>query len=161
MIRAVFPGSFDPVHYGHIDIARRAAKIFDELYIGVYATPQKNVLFSLDERIDMVKRALSDIPNIQVVGYSGLTTKFAESLGAKVMVRGLRVFSDFEYEFRLALTNQELNRDIETVSLITAHSHTFVASSTVKEVASLGGDVSSMVPDFVAEALIEKYSIKN
>ena len=159
MSRAIFPGSFDPIHYGHIDIARRAARIFDELLLCVYATPQKNVLFSVEERVHFAELALQDVPNIKVVTYEGLTVDFARKVGADVMVRGLRVFSDFDYEFRLALTNKKLDRNIETIALITDQDHTFISSSTVKEVISLGGDVSSMVPDYIEAALKEKYRI--
>lgn len=155
--RAIFPGSFDPIHNGHIDIARRAADIFDELILCIYATPQKNLLFSFEERLAMAQRVFADIPNITVEGYTGLTVDYARQVGAKCMVRGLRVFSDFDYEFRMALANKKLAPDIETVSLITTHQYTFVSSSTVKEVVSLGGDVSGMVPDFVRDELIRKY----
>ncbi len=155
--RAIFPGSFDPIHNGHIDIALRAAEIFDELIFCVYATPQKNLLFSFEERRDMAEKIFENVPNIKVQGYTGLTVDYARKVGAKCMVRGLRVFSDFDYEFRMALANKKLAPDIETVSLITGHEYTFVSSSSVKEVVSLGGDVSGMVPDMVKEALIKKY----
>lgn len=120
IITALFPGSFDPVHYGHLDIAVRASKLFDRLVVGVYASPDKRtVLFTQSERIEMFSRAVANYPNIEVVGYDGLTVQFAKKIGASVMVRGLRVFSDFDYEFRMALANQEIHPDIETVSLIT------------------------------------------
>ena len=153
MVKAVFPGTFDPIHYGHIDIARRASRLFDEVVMAVYDKPLKNLLFSPEERIDLVKQALSDNPKISVTGYSGLTMNFCRAIGAQVVVRGLRVFSDFEFEFRMALANQRLAPDIETIALITAEQHTFLSSSTVKEIAMLDGDVSSMVPPFVHKAL--------
>ena len=157
---AIFPGTFDPVHFGHINIAVRAAKIFDRLIVAVYETPSKNVLFSTEERVEMFQQALADYKAIQV-SYRGLTINFAKEVGAHVMVRGLRVFSDFDYEFRMALTNQELNPNIETVSLITNHQHTFISSTTVKEVAALDGDVSMMIPDFVVERLKKKLILKS
>jgi len=156
MVRALFPGTFDPIHYGHIDIAMRATRLFDELIMAVYDRPLKTLMFDPDERMALVMEAFKDTPNIRVMGYSGLTIDFARKLKAQVIVRGLRVFSDFEFEFRMALANQRIATDVETVALITAEEHTFLSSSTVKEIATLGGDVSSMVPPFVDEALRSK-----
>ena len=156
MVRAMFPGTFDPIHYGHIDIAVRATRLFDEVIMAVYDRPLKTLMFDPDERMALVLEAFKDTPGIRVLGYSGLTIDFARQMQAKVIVRGLRVFSDFEFEFRMALANQRIAADIETVALITAEQHTFLSSSTVKEIASLGGDVSSMVPAHVNEALKKK-----
>jgi len=153
MVRAIFPGTFDPIHYGHIDIAERAARLFDEVVMAVYDKPLKSLLFSPDERIALVKQAFADNKKIRVTGYSGLTVEYARKIGAQVIVRGLRVFSDFELEFRMALANHRLAEDIEIVALITAEEHTFLSSTTVREIAMLDGDVSSMVPPFVHEAL--------
>ncbi len=152
-VKALFPGTFDPIHYGHLDIARRAARLFDEVVIAVYDRPIKTLIFSPDERINLVREAVLDDRKISVVGYSGLTVDFCHKIGAQVIVRGLRVFSDFEYEFRMALANHRLAPDIEVVSLITNEEHTFLSSSTVREIASLDGDVSSMVPPHVDVAL--------
>ena len=156
MVKALFPGTFDPIHYGHIDIAERAARLFDEVIMAVYDRPLKSLMFLPDERMDLVKEAFKQNPKIKVTGYSGLTVDFCRKAGAQVIVRGLRVFSDFEFEFRMALANQRLATDIETVALITAEQHTFLSSSTVREIASLGGDVSSMVPPYVNAALKRK-----
>jgi len=156
MVRAMFPGTFDPIHYGHVDIASRAARLFDEVVMAVYDRPLKTLMFEPDERIALVVEAVKANPKIKVMGYSGLTIDFARRMKAQVIVRGLRVFSDFEFEFRMALANQRLATDIETVALITAEEHTFLSSSTVREIATLGGDVSSMVPPFVEQALRSK-----
>jgi pantetheine-phosphate adenylyltransferase len=156
MVRAMYPGTFDPIHYGHIDIAVRSARLFDEVVMAVYDRPLKSLLFEPEERIALVVEAVKDNPKIKVMGYSGLTIDFARKMKAQVIVRGLRVFSDFEFEFRMALANQRLATDIETVALITAEQHTFLSSSTVREIAALGGDVSSMVPPFVDKALRSK-----
>jgi len=157
MIRAVFPGTFDPIHYGHIDIARRAANLFDELVIAVYDRPLKNLLFSPEVRLKLVKDTFENDPKIKVMGYQVLTVDFCKQIGAKVIVRGLRVFSDFEHEFRMALANNRLAPEIEVVALITSGEHTFLSSTTVREIAALGGDVSSMVPPLVASALTDRF----
>ena len=156
MVRAMFPGTFDPIHYGHIDIATRATKLFDELVLAVYDKPLKSLLFTPEERIELVKQAFKDNPKIRVVGYSGLTVNMAHELDAQVIVRGLRVFSDFEFEFRMALANHRLAKDVESVAFITNEEHTFLSSTTVREIAILDGDISSMVPPFVQEALKNK-----
>lgn len=158
MIRALFPATFDPIHNGHIDIALRAVQLFDEVVVAVYATPQKTLLFPTDKRFALVKEAFKDEPKIRVTTYQGLTVNFAHEVSAQVIVRGLRVLSDFEYEFRLALANRQLDPHIETVSLITSKEHSFLASTTVREIASLGGDVSSMVPAHVNIALGERFA---
>ena len=156
MIRAVFPGTFDPIHHGHIDIARRASRLFDEVIVAVYNQPIKKLLFSPEKRIKLAELTLQSIPNVKTMGYSGLTVDFCHQIDAQVIVRGLRVFSDFEYEFRMALANYRLSPDIEVVALITKQDHTFLSGSTVREIAALNGDVSSMVPKVVEKALIAR-----
>ena len=158
MIRAVFPGSFDPIHNGHIDIALRASKLVDELIIAVYDKPLKHFLLSPEDRLALVVKVFAGNKKIKVTGYSGLTVNFCKSVDAQVMVRGLRVFSDFEYEFRMALANHRLVPDVEVLALITSEEHTFLSSTTVREIASLGGDVSSMVPKYVEEALKQRFA---
>lgn len=157
MVRAIFPGTFDPVHYGHIDIANRAIRLFDELVIAVYDRPLKSLMFPPEERIALVNETFKDQPKISIVGYSGMTVDFCRQIDAQVIVRGLRVFSDFEYEFRMALANHRLAPDIESIAFITDEDHTFLSSSTVREIASLGGDVSSMVPPHVEAALRNRF----
>jgi len=158
MIRAVFPGTFDPIHYGHIDIARRASRLFDEVIVAVYDQPIKKLLFLPETRIELAKIALKPITNIKTMGYSGLTVDFCHQIDAQVIVRGLRVFSDFEYEFRMALANHSLSPDIEVVALITNKDHSFLSGSTVREIAALDGDVSSMVPEYVEKALRDRFN---
>jgi pantetheine-phosphate adenylyltransferase len=158
MVRAIFPGTFDPIHFGHINIAERAVRLFDELIIAVYDKPLKSLLFPPEERIALVNETFKGYPKIRVIGYSGLTVKICQDLEAQVVVRGLRVFSDFEFEFRMALANHRLAPEIESVSLITDEEHTFLSSSTVREIAILGGDVSSMVPPHVEAALNRRVS---
>ncbi len=158
MVRAVVPGTFDPIHLGHMDIILRATHLFDEIIVAVYDRPLKSLLFSPQERIELVQQSFPETPHLTVMGFSGLTVEFGRKVNAKVIVRGLRVFSDFEYEFRMGLANHRLAPDIETVSLITNEDHTFLSSSTVREIASLGGDVSSMVPPHVKLALKERFT---
>lgn len=158
MTTAVYPGSFDPVTVGHLDIIDRASKIFDRLVIGVLINGSKRPLFTLDERVSMIRQALSAYDNIEVMSFSGLTVDFARRLDASVMVRGLRAVTDFDYELQLAQTNKKLAPDIETVFLSTSLQYAYLSSSIVKDVASYHGDISAFVPDFVAEKIYEKLS---
>lgn len=153
---AVYPGSFDPITNGHLDIALRAARLFDKLIIGVYDTPDKRILFSTEERLELVRQAVSGVPHIEVASYRGLTVDFATSVGAKLLVRGLRMVSDFEGEFEMALMNKKLCPDLELVCLMTSLQYQFLSSSLLKEVVGLGGDITSLVPEHVALALKKK-----
>ncbi|MCO5184762.1 MAG: pantetheine-phosphate adenylyltransferase [Anaerolineae bacterium] len=159
-IRAVYPGTFDPIHNGHIDIIKRAAEIFSELTVAVYdhGRPIKSVLFSVEERVEMIESVVGNRPNITILSYGGLTVDLARKINAKVIVRGLRVFSDFEFEFRMALANQRLAPEVEVVTLIAREQNTFLSGSTVREIASFHGDVSSMVPPNIAAALANKFN---
>jgi pantetheine-phosphate adenylyltransferase len=156
--RAVYPGSFNPVHFGHLDIIRRASRVFDELIVAVYRNPDKPILFNTEERIGMIERSIDDLTNVRVAPFSGLAVDYLASVDARIMVRGLRVFSDFEYEFRMGLANQRMSADLEVIHFMTSESFLHVSSTTVREIASLGGDVSSMVPDYVAEAMKKRYA---
>jgi pantetheine-phosphate adenylyltransferase len=158
MTVALYPGSFDPTHFGHIDIAHRAARIFDQVIVAVYDLPRKNLLFSVEERVALAQRAYGDSTNIRVATFSGFTVDYAKKTGASVLVRGLRLFSDFEVEYRMGLANKKLAPDIETVAIMSDLQHIYISSSTVREIAELGGDVSEMVPTFVADALKERYA---
>ncbi len=161
MVRALYPGSFDPIHNGHIDIALRAARVFDEVIVGVYDLPKKKLVFNVQERVKLAQQAFEGVTNIRVAPFSGFTVDYARQVGALVLVRGLRVFSDFEFEFRMGLANKRLAPEIETVSIMTDDRHVALSSSTVREIAELGGDVTSMVPDFVGAALKARYAELN
>lgn len=158
MIRAFYPGSFDPIHNGHIDIALRASRIFDEVVVGVFTTPKKRLLFTPDERLQMVEQAFAGVRNVRVAKFSGFTVDYAKEVGAIVLIRGLRVFSDFEAEFRMGLANKKLAPELETVAIMTDEKHVYLSSSTIREIAEYGGDVSSMVPPHVADALRERFA---
>jgi len=154
---AVYPGAFDPITNGHLDIAERAAKLFEKLIIGVYDTPAaKNILFSTGERVDLVRQATADLPNVDVEAFSSLTIDFAREAGAQTIVRGLRIGGDFEREFEMALMNKKLAPDCELVCLITNPKYQFLSSSLLKEVASLGANIEDLVPESVAVALRKK-----
>ncbi|MBC6934756.1 MAG: pantetheine-phosphate adenylyltransferase [Chloroflexi bacterium] len=158
MRRALYPATLDPIHNGHIDIALRAAKVFDEVIVGIYDMPKKKLLFSTEERVELAERAFADFSNIRVARYSGLTVNYAQEIGAMAIIRGLRVFSDFEFEFRMGLANKKLAPEIETISIMTDEKHLHISSSTIREIAELGGDVSGMVPAFVDEALKRRFA---
>jgi pantetheine-phosphate adenylyltransferase len=161
MTTALYPGTFDPITNGHLDIAKRAARLFDKVVIGVYDTPSKNLLFTTEERVELVKQAIDDLPNIEVRCFSCLTVDFAKEIGAQTIVRGLRVLSDFEGEFEMAMMNKKLAAECELVCLMANLEYQFLSSSLLKEVTSLGGHINDLVPEAVAEALRAKIPPKN
>jgi pantetheine-phosphate adenylyltransferase len=155
---AIYPGSFDPVTLGHLDIIKRASSIFDKLIVGVYDRPEKRLLFSTGERVQMTQQCISQLKNVKVVAYSGLTVDFAKNVGAQVLVRGLRMSSDFEHEFEMAMMNKKLAAELELVCFMASLQYQFLSSSLLKEVAQLGGCLEEMVPDHVAKALKQKFA---
>ena len=156
MTIAIYPGSFDPITNGHIDLAARASKLFEQLYIGIFATPDKNLTFTVDERVELARKAVEHLANVEVKSYTGLTTDFAREMNAGVMVRGLRIRDDFEREFDFAMMNKRLHPGLELVCFMASHEYQFLSSSLMKEVASLGGDIHSLVPKHVVAALKDK-----
>ena len=154
--RIVYPGSFDPITRGHEDLVRRAAALFDEVIVGVAASPSKRPFFSLEERVDMARQALADIPGVRVVGFASLLMKFLAEQGTTVVLRGLRAVSDFEYELQLAGMNRKLNPDVETLFLTPSEQYMFVSASLVREIARLGGDVSEFVHPLINSRLSAK-----
>jgi pantetheine-phosphate adenylyltransferase len=158
---AIYPGSFDPITNGHLDIATRAARLFDKLIMGVYETPNKPILFSTKERVELIRKAIAGLPNIEVTSFSGLTVDFARRVGAKAMVRGLRMSADFEQEFDMAMMTKKLMPELEFVCLMSSVENQFLSSSLMKEAASLGGTIDDLVPKHVAQALREKFKTKS
>ena len=156
MIRAIYPGSFDPVTYGHLDIIRRSSGLVDELIVGVLNNNAKSPLFSVEERVKMLDEVVKNLQNVKVVPFEGLLVEFAKRMDARMIVRGLRAITDFEYELRMAQTNQKLSGDLETVFLTTSLQYSYLSSTTVKEVAAFGGDISQFVPETVIDRIQEK-----
>lgn len=157
---AIYPGSFDPVTYGHIDIIKRAAVMVDKLVIGVLRNSSKSPLFSVEERVNMLKEVTKDIPNVEVTSFSGLLVDFADACNAKIIVRGLRAVSDFEYELQWAQTNRAVRPHLDTLFLVTNFEYSYLSSSAVRELTSYHGDVSLFVPPYVAQKLDEKLKLK-
>ncbi|HEX9976472.1 MAG TPA: pantetheine-phosphate adenylyltransferase [Dehalococcoidales bacterium] len=160
MTIAIYPGSFDPITNGHLDIATRAAKLFEKVIIAVYDVPPKSLMFTTKQRVSLVKRSIADLPNVDVKSFTGLTVDFARQVGAKAIVRGLRVVTDFEREFEMALMNKKLAPDCEVVCLMPNLRYQFLSSSLLKEVANLGGFIDDLVPQPVAAALKKKIRAK-
>lgn len=156
---AIYPGSFDPITHGHLDLIKRAGSIFDDVVVAVAEDTHKNTLFSIEERVDMVKEATADLKNIRVERFKGLVIDFARKNDANVLIRGVRMFSDFEYELQMALTNRRLDESIETVFLMPSEEHSFVSSSLIKEAVTLGADIRSFVPEPIVGKLKEKLSV--
>ena len=157
MVTALYPGSFDPVTVGHVDVATRAASLFETLVVAVYDTPSKALLFNTEERLQLMKDACAHLPNVEVIKFSGLVVRCAKTVGAEVIVRGLRSGSDFEYEFDMAFMNRRLEPEVDLVCFMTSQDYMFVSASLLKEVAKLGGDITEMVPPNVAKAVYSKF----
>ena len=153
---AVYPGTFDPVTYGHLDVIKRASRLFDKVFVGVAQSSEKGTLFSLEARASMMRTAVGGLRNVKVEEFDGLVVDYALRRKARVMVRGIRMISDFEYEFQMALTNRKLNVDVETVFLMPSENYSYLSSKLIKEVARLGADVSCFVPNNVSKRLKEK-----
>ena len=156
MLRAIYPGSFDPVTLGHMDIIKRSCKIVDELIVGVLNNNAKTPLFSVEERVKMLREATKELKNVKVVEFEGLLVDFAKAIDSKVVIRGLRAITDFEYELQMTQTNHKLEPDVETLFLTTSIEYSFLSSTTVKEVAAFGGDITQFVPEVVVKEIEEK-----
>ena len=160
MLRAIYPGSFDPVTYGHLDIIKRSATITDELIVGVLNNNAKMPLFSVEERVKMLKGVTSSLTNVSIVPFDGLLVDFARQMNAAFIVRGLRAITDFEYELQMSQTNHKLEPNVETIFLTTNIEYSYLSSTTVKEIAAFGGDISQFVPEAVVRELSEKMKLK-
>lgn len=158
MKSALYPGTFDPITRGHMDIAERAAKLFDRVVVGVYDTPNKSLLFDTKARVELAHDALAHVPNVEVRPYSGLTVEFAAELGASAVVRGLRAYSDFENELQMAHQNRRMRPELETICLMTSLEYSFLSSTLLKDIARYGGEVSTLVPQNVERALRGRFS---
>ncbi|MGI6094286.1 MAG: pantetheine-phosphate adenylyltransferase [Lachnospiraceae bacterium] len=161
MAIAIYPGSFDPVTFGHLDIIRRASSQFEQVVVGVLNNSSKTPLFSAEERVKILEKVTADIPNVVIRAFSGLSVHFAKESNATVIIRGLRAITDFEYELQLAQTNRVLDKDIDTMFLTTSLEYAYLSSSTVKEAASFGADISQFLPPYAAEKVHEKYQMIN
>ena len=159
--RIVYPGSFDPITNGHLNIIKRASNVFDEIIVAVFRNPSKEPLFSMEERVELLEKSTEDLKGVKVDCFTGLTMNYVKSKNASAILRGLRAVSDFEGEFQMASMNKELDGDIETVFFMTDAKYAFLSSSVVKEVAQFGGDMSGLVPDCVYKALLNKYNIND
>ena len=155
---AIYPGSFDPITNGHLDIITRGAKVFDKLIVGVLVNIDKVGLFSIKERVELIKRVTKDLDNVEVLSFEGLLVDFARLHNSKVILKGLRTMSDFEYEFQMALMNSKLNPDIETVFMMTSSAYSYVSSSSVKQVAKFGGSINGLVPEELIEEVMDKFN---
>ena len=152
-VKAVYPGTFDPVTYGHIDVIRRAGKLFDTVYVAVASNQQKNPLFTSQERVSYIKRATRSLKNVHVDAFDSLVVRYAQKKGAKVMIRGMRATSDFDYEFQMALMNRKLSDAVQTIFLMPSERHFYLSSTLIKEIARLGGSLQNVVPTYVEKAL--------
>jgi pantetheine-phosphate adenylyltransferase len=160
MMKAIYPGSFDPATYGHLDVIKRSSKLVDELIVGVLNNNAKSPLFSVEERVKMLEEITKDMPNVTIVPFEGLLVDFARETGAGMIIRGLRAVTDFEYELQMSQTNHKIEPNVETVFLTTSLQYSYLSSSIVKEVAAFGGDISQFVPELVQNRMEEKMNIK-
>lgn len=160
MTRAIYPGSFDPVTLGHLDVIKRSSKIVDELIVGVLNNNLKTPLFSVEERVRMLEKSVKDLQNVKVMSFEGLSVDFAKKMKAQILVRGLRAVTDFEYELQMSQTNHKLDPEVDTIFFNTSIEYAYLSSSSVKEIAAFGGDISDFVPDFLVEEIYDKLNVK-